>query len=118
MLTFNPQNPLPLKQPFLTFHLKERDPWFVEVGGKIALYLNTSPEVKDSKLAERATPLLKEIARELANHGILITNVNLYIGSAGPSHVLRNGVFFERLSRLNRPVYEQPDMEWMAPPET
>lgn len=113
MLTLNPQNPLPLEQPFLTFHLKEGDPWFVEVGGKTTLYLDSSS--KSSELAVRATPLLKEIARELASHGILITNVELYTGSAGPSHVLRNGVFFERLSSLNRPVYEQPDTEWMAP---
>lgn len=134
MIALNPANPSPFIQPLLVLVIKGRDPWFVDVDGCIDLYLDKSrinalPRTRFSTtssklmkphsfqgdvLANVATTLLKETAQGLAEHGILITRVDIYVGSAGPSHILRHGAFFERRSEFNHPVYEQDDTKWMT----
>ncbi len=103
-LPYDPENPGPFKQPFLVLTLASPggDPvrWYVDVDGKIDLYLSES-EVRGGSEIDRsddATELLKSMMEHFQRFGRAIEHVGSYEGSAGPSHVLCNGIFFERTS--------------------
>ena len=121
-------NPVPFIQPFLIFEFTDittpRD-WHIDVAGKINLYLedagrilevfNSIPIESRSKqglpysLGENvnwmslATPLLRDMLHTLAIHYLHVERVSIYEGSAGPSHILRNGAIFQRMG-LDFPV--------------
>lgn len=102
-------NPSPFKQPFLVITFKDRkihgnvaDGWHVDVDGQIEKYLEGFTErtlewCPPFNKMDRATPLLRSILEYFAGRGMEIIRVATYAGSAGPSHILRNGAFFERM---------------------
>jgi len=110
-------NPSPFKQPFLVLSLspdRSRE-WHVDVNGKIGLYLQprkidgTRVEVTDR--VKDATELLKNMCRTLKEQGYPVYHVFTYNGSAGPSHILRNGVLFRRM-KLEAKL-ETDVLDWM-----
>jgi hypothetical protein len=102
-------NPAPFKQPFLVISFKDQkihgnvaDGWHVEVDGQIQKYFEGFTErtlewAPPFNSMHRATPLLKSIVEYFASRGMEVASVATYAGSAGPSHILRNGKFFQRM---------------------
>ena len=94
-------NPVPFKQPFLILRFADDDSgsWEIDVDGKIDLYLNGERAdcFNHTDLAHDATELLNTMIQELRERGREVVFVGRYRGSAGPSHVLRHGAFFERM---------------------
>jgi hypothetical protein len=96
----NGDNPGPFQQPLLVFHTNTHGCWYVDVEGSVRKYLSADePGTTYHQLnINHATPLLKELCRRLRSQGISVHQVATYTGSAGPSHILKHGVFFERMS--------------------
>lgn len=88
-------NPSPFKQPFLCLEIAGRNGtnryWCVDVDGQMQKY--TSP------LGRKPTKLLLELCEMLASNGFQVVHYGKYIGSAGPSYILRHGAFFKRMSK-------------------
>lgn len=111
-LPMNVENPLPFIQPFLVLAFSEnqemkRNKWYVEVGGQISRYLAIDGDVcagvnPDSNMLTGGliamTALLRKLIDDLAKNGLHVERVGSYGGSGGPSHYLRQGMFFERIS--------------------
>ncbi|GEM_PF-3515461 len=118
-LPLNRNNPCAFIQPFLVFHFKGDDSiveWKIDVNGEIDKYIRNW-SVVDAALYPRsrkiqrelnlpgvfnwlsqATPLLKQMMKELSKQNREVDRVYEYTGSAGPTHILRNGALFERVS--------------------
>lgn len=112
-LPLNPNNPCPFKQPFLVINFGREgnklsdgteigSGWHVDVDGQFEKYIegytksiNFAPPANN---IDRATPLMCELLANLMRAGKEALSITGYVGSAGPSHILRNGVFFERMS--------------------
>jgi len=102
-------NPDPFKQPFLVITFVDRGDhsdvvhdWHVDVDGQIQKYFEGFTErtlewAPPYNSMHRATPLLRSIVEYFASRGMEVSRVATYAGSAGPSHVLRNGAFFKRM---------------------
>lgn len=101
-------NPSPFKQPFLVISFKDRkvhkdiaDGWHVDVDGQLEKYIegyeHTIAFAPPANRLDRATPLMRSIVEYFASRGMEIRAIAGYRGSAGPSHILRNGAFFERM---------------------
>lgn len=110
-LPLSSDNPSPFVQPFLVLGIREKDSqerptWHVDIGGDITKYLvvdELTARVKpDCNMLQGGiiwmTPLLRQLIDDLATNGLHVEYVGSYHGSAGPSHFLRNGAFFERIS--------------------
>lgn len=111
-------NPSPFVQPFLVLRFKEADEkgwkmsWFVDVNGEIGKYLvidsdvcaRVNPDDPSDKMMRGGliwmTALLRQLIDDLAKNGLHVEHVGSYgpRASGGPSHILRNGVLFERIS--------------------
>lgn len=93
-------NPSAFKQPFLVLIFdgdwKSGGQWFVEVDGHIELYIRGEAAASFVNRWSDATDLMRAIGKQFEAHGRPISSVGTYVGSGGPSHVLRNGAFFER----------------------
>ena len=129
---------VPFKQPFLVLYTNDTGAqsgdgsWYVDVNGEVSRYVDlerfekTLPEglgmreigLREHDLRETTTPVLKKLARELAENGIFIEAVGLYSGSAGPSHILRNGAVFSREVSLEIPPMSNDGkkIDWMVEP--
>jgi len=107
-LSFNPNNPSPLVQPFLVLHFRGdrcSHEWFIDVDGKIDLYLKNYTAVRDALRKNRlygpvnwmsqATDLLQAMMQELAAKNRIVNRVSAYEGLAGANYILRNGQFFK-----------------------
>lgn len=114
----NADNPVPFVQPLLVLRFKETDEngwkmsWFVDVNGEIGKYLSidsdvcacVNPEDPLDKMMRGGLiwmqPLLRQLIDDLAKNGLHVEHVGSYGpgASGGPSHILRNGVLFERIS--------------------
>jgi len=78
----------------------------VDIGGEITKYLHfderTARIKPDSNMIYGGvifmTPLLRQLIDNLAENGLCVEYVGSAQGSAGPTHMLRNGAFFERIS--------------------
>ena len=107
------ENPSPFIQPFLVLGFEEKEgdwkmTWHVDVGGEIWKYLHIdelSAYVRpDSNLLKGGnvfmTSLLRQLIDDLAKNNLHVERVGAYGpgASGGPSHYLRNGAFFERIS--------------------
>ena len=101
-LPLDKSNPSPFKQPFLVLIFdgdwKAGGQWFVEVDGRIELYIRGEITASFTNRWKDATELMRDIGEQFEAHGRPISSVGTYVGSGGPSHVLRNGAFFERAS--------------------
>lgn len=102
-LPLNSDNPSPFKQPFLVLGFQsgwESDErWHVDVDGRIDLYIRGEPsEQSGVNRWEDATDLMLTICAAFEANGHPISSIGTCVGSGGPSHVLRNGAFFERIS--------------------
>lgn len=103
-------NPSPFKQPFLFIRFGPNEyngrgyGWYVDVDGKIGLYLK-DPKTTGSEVNRMsdATDLMKDIVSQLAKQGKVVSSIGTYKGSAGPTHILRNGALFRRVC-LNDPA--------------
>lgn len=95
----NPISPGPFQQPFLILHTTTHEYWHVDVGGLIDKYFDVpEPGTTTGQLnTDHASPLLKDLCKRLRTQGISVHKVSTYTGSAGPSHILKNGVFFKRM---------------------
>lgn len=100
-------NPCPFVQPFLVLAFKgekkgqpDYEQWHVDVNGQVGLYL-ALPEGANRgshiDYTEHATGLMKQVIQEFVQYGLRIVHISVYNGSAGPSHILRNGAIFKRL---------------------
>ncbi|MFA6295298.1 MAG: hypothetical protein WC666_02640 [Candidatus Paceibacterota bacterium] len=90
MLELDNGNPTPFKQPFLCLKLKRRrNGWYVDVDGMLDLYVTHD---------HKPTPLLIKLCARLRDCGYIVTHFGTYKGSAGPSHILRAGYLFVRMS--------------------
>lgn len=84
--------PIPFKKPFLCLTIKKRrnkDRMWIDVGGKIRLYISPSNE---------PTEKLLELCKLLMSRGYRVLTFGKYTGSFGPSHILRCGALFSRMS--------------------
>lgn len=123
IFSLNEQNPAPFRQPFLVIHFRSGKHWFIDVGGQIDNYLNRYTAIREAFMAlsdeekkqkgipwsscnvigeasdwrSQATPLFRTMLDQLKELGWTADRVNVYNGSAGPSHVLLHGAIFERL---------------------
>jgi hypothetical protein len=117
-LKLDGNNPCPFVQPFLELHFKDDGgkSWHIDVNGQIDDYLKDYKRVyealgqmteKDPRTSlacvhfnwmSQATPLLQSVVQQLTETGWHIDCACGYVGLAGPSHILRNGAFFERVS--------------------
>lgn len=110
-LPLNDQNPSPFIQPFLVLGFREGDhsgrlTWHIDIGGEITKYLQVdecSVRIRPGSgmLADGIvwmTPLLQQLIADLAQNSLTVETVGSYNGSAGPSHILRHGALFERVS--------------------
>ncbi|MFA6458979.1 MAG: hypothetical protein WCV79_01095 [Candidatus Paceibacterota bacterium] len=59
--------------------------------------MDINAEVKKYIQRKKPTALLQTVCNHLAAHGYTVVKFGTYTGSAGPSHVLRNGAFFRRM---------------------
>ncbi len=111
-VTLNAENPSPFVQPFLVLRFREKEKgheifWHIDVGGEIDKYLYIEGDVC-AEVVEGSTilkggiifmkPLLEKLIGELANSGLHVERVGSYVGSAGPSHIMRQGAIFKRIS--------------------
>lgn len=123
-LKLDHNNPSPFKQPFLVLHFKgdsSATEWLVDVDGKIDLYIKDYTHIKQLwknlddndprkggfivawNWQSQATPFFQEIIAELVKFDAIVNRVHIYEGSAGPSHILRNGAFFRRVDMEQHP---------------
>jgi hypothetical protein len=130
-LNLDPNNPSPFVQPFLVLHFENNHTWYVDVGGEIDRYVDNYSQLRekfdtvdkalegDYRKREKlgiplvladpmdwkalGTQLLVSMVQGLESFGHKIKAVTIYDGSAGPTHILRNGAFFARLD-LTDPV--------------
>lgn len=104
-LPLSPKNPIRFKQPFLCIafttatqpEIIHENVWYIDVDGRIDKYLTRkgdwfSPEGKNPK------PLLIELCKMLASNGMKVVHFGTYNGSGGPTHILRCGALFHRMS--------------------
>lgn len=88
-------NPSPFRQPYLVLRVRRGKrarwvDWWIDVDSQIHLYIRPWRP-------EEPTELLLELCRLLTSHGYVVGKYNSYVGSAGPSHILRNGALFRRM---------------------
>ncbi len=106
-LPLDQDNPSPFKQPFLYIQFEKREgedfpqEWRIDVDGQIEKYINGYEKGNfefrsDAQNIHRATPLMTSIVDYFNRRGMTIYSISTYCGSAGASHVLRNGAFFTR----------------------
>lgn len=97
----------PFMQPFLVLEFEERERngqghgWYVDVGGDLERFLrgpDSTPSC-ENRLGD-ATELLRRMLDEFLVAGYPVRRVTAYRGSAGPTHLLRGGAFFERRDDL------------------
>lgn len=110
-LPLEEDNPSAFAQPFLFISFLEPKElngksrgWYVDVDGRIGLYLRSAVYTvrgEDEQRIEDATPLLRKIINAFENLGIIVSHIGVYRGSGGPTHILRNGVFFRRMDMDN-----------------
>lgn len=104
-------NPSPFRQPFLVLRVRrgkrgKQVDWWIDVDSQVHEYF---PPWKP----EEPTKRLLELCRLLASRGYIVEKYKSYIGSAGPSHILRNGALFKRMSdEFER--HEDPDPDGEA----
>ena len=109
----NPDSPCPFKQPFLVINfgregnkmsdgVEVADGWHVDVDGQIEKYISGYTRSLDfappANNIDHATPLMLGLLGYFMSRGKKVLSITGYVGSAGPSHILRNGAFFERMS--------------------
>lgn len=92
-----PENPSPFRQPFLILKIRRGegeaakwDTWHIDVDSQVHEY------VRPWALQEPTERLLA-LCRLLASRGYVVEKYGSYIGSAGPSHILRHGALFKRM---------------------
>lgn len=106
-LEMNPRNPSPFIQPFLYLKVKKNngiyEVWWVDVGGKVKKYINCKRIRHDetTNYLGQTTKLMEEIMASFRELGHEIAHLGSYTGTAGPSHILRNGAFFKRMAADN-----------------
>lgn len=109
----NHTDPVPAKQPFLVLTVVQvpcecgkancSEQWQIEVGGKIDRFITK---------AKRPTALLMRLCRLLKAGGFVVRGFGSYKGSAGPSHVYRQGVLYARMDKvLETAGLDDPDPE-------
>ena len=97
----DPNSPSPFMQPFLVlvFGDNASDEWYIDVDGKVDLYVQE----------KHPTPLLAELCSLIHSRGLTVKQFWLYEGSAGPTHIFRNGAIFRRENEYDHepdpPVY-------------
>lgn len=110
----DPNNPSPFKQPFLVINFgwgknglsngqQVADGWHVDVNGQIEKYIDgcnprTLEFAPPANNIDKATPLMRALLAFFWSRGRKVKSITTYIGTAGPSHILRNGAFFERMN--------------------
>jgi hypothetical protein len=103
--------------------------WYIDVEGKIELYIENWCKIQEAiqysievlpiqesiginaqycNWINLATPLLRSMLTRLADVGRPVSVIRYYQGSAGPSHILKNGILFER-SNLSPPIAQRRD---------
>ena len=111
-MTLRDDNPVPFKQPFLYVRFKDSkfngcsSGWCIDVNGNIGKYIKGKRVITTTmtNYMDRATDLLKEILDEFKAADREVIHVGTYRGSAGPTHILRNGAIFRRI-HLDDPSY-------------
>lgn len=94
----NPSNPSPFRQPFLVVHFKDGKEWYIDVDGRLDLYLKDwRCGLEGKNYLDDATPLLQAMIGKLRAFELMVGQVEGYCGSAGPSHFIRHGVLFRRI---------------------
>jgi hypothetical protein len=106
------KSPSPFKKPFLVLHLSpgldEKDSMVIDVDGRINLYIHGLLGGDDR--TSDATPLMKKLAQELKARNIPVYGISINKDpSAHPTHILRNGVLFKRMS------FACVNWDWCAP---
>ncbi len=86
--------------------------WQIDVEGKIGLYIlkGESLTYHDGKVVTEqkyglithdflhlATPFMRSIVEQLKKNGRKVKAIGMYTGSFGPSHILRQGILFQRV---------------------
>lgn len=109
-LPMNPENPSPFEQPFLVLRfgesLNETEWWHVDVDGMIERYIHGGLKATGSHVdrTHDATDHMLDMMKEFERRGIPIRFIGTYNGSAGHTHVLRNGAFFKRMKLVEDSV--------------
>jgi hypothetical protein len=116
-LELSETNPAPFVQPFLVLHIEDGEAWLVDVDGKVNLYLDRKGLVGLKKkfyneggygigdgLGKHATKKMKDLIKGLRTHGYLVGRVGVHRGSGSPTHILRNGAFFKRMTQLEEKI--------------
>lgn len=91
-------NPAPFRQPFLRLRVVtkgQQEDWNIDVEGQVHLYFN----YKGNKAPYGR---LIALSRTLASQGIIIIAHGSYAGQEPATHVMRNGLLFERMIEIEK----------------
>lgn len=103
-LPLDPKNPSPFVQPFLHLMFDSGEMWDVDVNGAVELYVKDPvPHGSHYNLIKATTSLMRGMIKIFKKVSGKVIHVGLYKGSAGPTHILRNGAIFKRV-KLDKPI--------------
>jgi len=97
----DPRNPSPFKQPFLALEVQNKEneeEWLIDVDGEVGKYVES----------EKPTEMLLALCEMMESVGYKVSHFRTYTGGSGPSHILRNGALFERMSDTFEQEPERP----------
>lgn len=91
-------NPVPFRQPFLRLRVVadgQQEDWNIDVEGQVHLYFN----YKGNKAPYGR---LITLSGTLTSQGIIVIAHGSYAGQEPATHIMRNGLLFERMIKIEK----------------
>lgn len=120
MLALDKDNPSPFKQPFLELTIAGGGVPRISDNGS-QLYIDVDGQI-DKYITEDHQPTLRlvELCKSFAKAGVVVTEYARYVGSGGPSVIMRHGALFYRMRSVEDPpedvfAYEYREPKYRGP---